>query len=100
VPLYLNAFVLTLLLSLIGGVEATDPHQCALTYVPLNVDAAELGPGAPEGVPAQQGVGEAEAEAAVPGAPAEVPAQQGVDSPSDDNEEVCCMCPSLHFPHF
>jgi hypothetical protein len=96
VSLYSTAFGLTLLLFLIGEVGASSPHQCALPYVQPNVAAAELGPGAPGGVPAQQGVGEAEAEAAVP------PSIAGGDSSSDErkgNEEVCCVCPSLHLPH-
>jgi hypothetical protein len=68
--------------------------------VPLDAGAAELEPGAPDVMPAQQGEGEAEVEGAVPGAPAVVSMQQGVDSPADINEEVCCVCPSPYFPHF
>jgi hypothetical protein len=96
VPLYSTTLVLTLLLCLIGEVGASSPHLCTLPVVQPNVAAAELGSEAPGGVPAQQGVGEAEAEAAVP------PSFAGGDSSSDErkgNEEVCCFCPSLHFPH-
>jgi hypothetical protein len=68
--------------------------------VPLDAGVAELEPGAPDMIPAQQGEGEAEVEGAVPGAPAVVPMQQGVDSPAGVNEEVCSVCPSPYLHHF
>jgi hypothetical protein len=51
-----------------------------------NVAAAELGSGAPAGEPAQQGVGEVEAEAGEAAEPAVPPFFIGGDSPSDREE--------------
>jgi hypothetical protein len=98
VPLYSFKLSHMLPLCLIGIGRASSPHLCgpALPAVQPDVAAAELGSEAPGGGPAQQGVGEAEPEAAVPSSFA------GGDSSSDErkgNEEVCCFCPSLHFPH-
>jgi hypothetical protein len=56
--------------------------------VPLDVGGAELEPGAPDIVPAQQGEGEAEAEDAVPSSPVVALMQQGVDSPAGGDDEV------------